>query len=320
MAEVFKDFPDALANTMRIAERCNVKIAEGENFLPELRRADRLHARRATSSTSRATASRERLPRLQQLALGRHAAPHHRRVRAAPVLRARHDQEDEVPGYFLIVWDFIRYAREQGIPVGPGRGSAAGSLVAYCMRITDVDPIDFDLIFERFLNPERVSLPDIDIDFCERRRGEVIDYVTQKYGRENVAQIITFGTMKAKAVVRDVGRVLEMPFADVDKVAKQIPPALDMTLDKALEESETLREMEQNDPKVKELLERRPAARGHDPPRLGPRRRRRHRAEGDHRIRAALQGGARRNRHPVVDEGDRAGRPAEDGLPRAAAR
>ena len=109
------------------------------------------------------------------------------------------------------------------------------------MRITDVDPIDFDLIFERFLNPERVSLPDIDIDFCERRRGEVIEYVTRKYGRENVAQIITFGTMKAKAVVRDVGRVLEMPFADVDKVAKQIPPALDMTLDKALEENATLR-------------------------------------------------------------------------------
>ena len=184
------------------------------------------------------------------------------------------------------------------------------------MRITDVDPIDFDLIFERFLNPERVSLPDIDIDFCERRRGEVIDYVTRKYGRENVAQIITFGTMKAKAVVRDVGRVLEMPFADVDKVAKQIPPALDMTLDKALEESETLRQMEQNDPKVKELLSVARRLEGHDPPRLGARRRRRHRAEGDHRVRAALQGGARRNRHAVVDEGDRARRPPEDGLPR----
>src|SRR5216117_3381469 len=149
-------------------------------------------------------------------------------------------------GYFLIVWDFIRHARERGIPVGPGRGSSAGSLVAYSMRITDVDPIDFDLIFERFLNPERVSLPDIDIDFCERRRGEVIEYVTRKYGRENVAQIITFGTMKAKAVVRDVGRVLEMPFADVDKVAKQIPAALDMTLDKALEENPILRDMEKN--------------------------------------------------------------------------
>ena len=115
------------------------------------------------------------------------------------------------PGYFLIVWDFIRYAREQGIPVGPGRGSAAGSLVAWCLRITDVDPLHYDLLFERFLNPERVSLPDIDVDFCERRRGEVIEYVTRKYGRENVSQIITFGTMKAKAVVRDVGRAMDMP-------------------------------------------------------------------------------------------------------------
>ena len=133
-------------------------------------------------------------------------------------------------------------------------------------------------------------MPDIDIDFCERRRGEVIEYVTRKYGRENVAQIITFGTMKAKAVVRDVGRVLEMPFADVDKVAKQIPPTLDMTLDKALEESEPLRQMEQNDPKVKELLDVAQAPRRDDPPRLGARRRRGDRAEGDHRIRAALQG------------------------------
>jgi DNA polymerase-3 subunit alpha len=158
------------------------------------------------------------------------------------------------PGYFLIVWDFIRYAREQGIPVGPGRGSAAGSLVAYCLRITDVDPIEYDLIFERFLNPERVSLPDIDIDFCERRRGEVIDYVTRKYGRENVAQIITFGTMKARAVVRDVARVMDIPYADADRVAKAVPPALDMTLEKALAESPPLKEMEQTDERVKELL------------------------------------------------------------------
>jgi DNA polymerase-3 subunit alpha len=127
------------------------------------------------------------------------------------------------PGYFCIVWDFIRYAREQRIPVGPGRGSAAGSFVAYCLRITDVDPIEYDLIFERFLNPERVSLPDIDIDFCERRRGEVIEYVTRKYGREQVAQIITFGTMKARAVVRDVARVMDIPYADADKVAKAVP-------------------------------------------------------------------------------------------------
>ncbi len=158
------------------------------------------------------------------------------------------------PGYFMIVWDFIRYAREQGVPVGPGRGSAAGSFVAYCLRITDVDPIEYDLIFERFLNPERVSLPDIDIDFCERRRSEVIEYVTRKYGRENVAQIITFGTMKARAVVRDVARVMDIPYADADRVAKAVPPALDMTLAKALEESPPLKELEQKDPRVKELL------------------------------------------------------------------
>ena len=222
------------------------------------------------------------------------------------------------PGYFLIVWDFIRYAREQGIPVGPGRGSAAGSLVAYCMRITDVDPIDFDLIFERFLNPERVSLPDIDIDFCERRRGEVIEYVTRKYGRENVAQIITFGTMKAKAVVRDVGRVLEMPFADVDKVAKQIPPALDMTLDKALEENPALQGDGAERPEGQGAAARSPG---------GSKGMTRHASVHAAGVviapkaiteYAPLYKGARDEIvDPVVDEGDRAHRPAQDGLPRA---
>jgi DNA polymerase-3 subunit alpha len=253
MAEVFKDYPDALAQTIRIAERCNVKIAEGENFLPDFDVPIGFTVDSYFEHVAREGFA-QRLPRLKQLALEstlRHTIDEYER-------RLTYELDMikmmKYPGYFLIVWDFIRHAREKGIPVGPGRGSAAGSLVAYCMRITDVDPIDYDLIFERFLNPDRISLPDIDIDFCERRRGEVIEYVTQKYGREKVAQIITFGTMKAKAVVRDVGRVLEMSFADVDKVAKQIPPALDMTLDKALEESETLRQMEQNDPKVKELL------------------------------------------------------------------
>ncbi|MQA30799.1 MAG: DNA polymerase III subunit alpha [Luteitalea sp.] len=253
MAEVFKDFPDALSQTMRIAERCNVRLEDGKNYLPNFDVPEGFTLDDYFEHVAR-QGFLQRLPRLKQLA-------------ATGALR--HDIEEyetrlsyeidmikkmKYPGYFLIVWDFIRYGREQGIPVGPGRGSAAGSLVAYCMRITDVDPIDFDLIFERFLNPERVSLPDIDIDFCERRRGEVIDYVTRKYGRENVAQIITFGTMKAKAVIKDVGRVLEMPFAEVDRVAKLIPPALDMTLDKALEENPALRELEATDPKVKELL------------------------------------------------------------------
>ncbi len=126
------------------------------------------------------------------------------------------------PGYFMIVWDFIRYAREQNIPVGPGRGSAAGSLVAYCMEITDVDPLQNELLFERFLNPERISMPDIDIDFCMNRRGEVIEYVRRKYGTDQVAQIITFNTMAAKAAIKDVGRALDMPYGEVDRIAKMI--------------------------------------------------------------------------------------------------
>jgi DNA polymerase-3 subunit alpha len=253
MAATFKDFPDALVNTRRIAERCNVTLEEGASHLPNFEVPPGFTLDDYFEHVAR-EGFKQRLVRLQQLAAAgtlRHTIDEYERALSYEIEMIK---RMKYPGYFLIVWDFIRHAREQGIPVGPGRGSAAGSLVAYCMRITDVDPIDFGLIFERFLNPERVSLPDIDIDFCERRRGEVIDYVTRKYGRENVAQIITFGTMKAKAVVRDVGRVLEMPFSDVDKVAKQIPPTLDMTLDKALEESQALKDLEQNDPKVKELL------------------------------------------------------------------
>jgi DNA polymerase-3 subunit alpha len=253
MSETFRDYPDAVANTVRIAERCNVQLSSGINHLPTFAVPPGF-----TTDTYFEHVVREgfkgRLPRLRQLAAtGRlkHTIEEYER---------RLDYELDVirktgfQGYLLIVWDFIRYAREQGIPVGPGRGSAAASVAAWCMRIADVDPMDFDLLFERFLNPERISMPDIDVDFCERRRGEVIEYVTRKYGRENVAQIITFGTMKAKAVIKDVGRALEWTFADVDRVAKQIPPALDMTLDKALEENATLREMEQNDPRVKELF------------------------------------------------------------------
>jgi DNA polymerase III subunit alpha len=254
MAEVFKDFPDALASTLRIAERCQVRLPQGESFLPDFDVPPGYTVDSYFEHVAREGFA-QRLTRLEQ----RLAAGALKHTLADYETRLAYEldmiKQMKYAGYFLIVWDFIRYAREQGIPVGPGRGSAAGSLVAFCMRITDVDPIDFDLIFERFLNPERVSLPDIDIDFCERRRGEVIDYVTRKYGRENVAQIITFGTMKAKAVVRDVGRVLEMSFADVDKVAKQIPAALDMTLDKALDENPALKEMEQSDPKVRELLQ-----------------------------------------------------------------
>ncbi len=155
-----------------------------------------------------------------------------------------------MPGYFLIVWDFVRYAKENSIPVGPGRGSAAGSLVAYCLEITDVDPLQYDLIFERFLNPGRVSMPDIDIDFCVRGRADVINHVADLYGRESVCQIITFGTLASRAAIKDVGRALEMPYAEVDRIAKMIPPPVrgrNVSLTQALEQVPELRkEIETN--------------------------------------------------------------------------
>ena len=254
MAAVFSGHPDALRNTLLIAERCNVVIPKGENHLPSFEVPDGFTLDGYFEHIVR-DGFQQRLDRL------RHTAVTGRLRHTIEEYQSRLEYEIAMVkqmgyvGYFLIVWDFIRYAREIGIPVGPGRGSAAGSLVAWAMRITDVDPIDFDLLFERFLNPERVSLPDIDVDFCERRRGEVIEYVTRKYGRANVAQIITFGTMKAKAVVRDVGRALDMPYADVDRIAKQIPPALDMTLDKALAENPILKDMAAKDAKVAEVIQ-----------------------------------------------------------------
>jgi len=253
MAKVFGEVPEAMANTVRIAERCRVDLDEGKNYLPNFAVPAPYTLNEYFEHIVREGFA-QRLPRLRAL----HAARSLRHPIEDYEKRLSYEidmiKRMEYPGYFCIVWDFIRYARERGIPVGPGRGSAAGSLVAYCLRITDVDPLDYDLIFERFLNPERVSLPDIDIDFCERRRGEVIEYVTQKYGRENVAQIITFGTMKARAVIRDVGRSLDIPFAEVDRVAKLIPPTLDMTLEKALEEVPQLKEANAQDPRVKELI------------------------------------------------------------------
>jgi DNA polymerase-3 subunit alpha len=254
MAQVFGDFPEALANTLRIAERCNVDLSSTENHLPNFDVPAGFTLDDYFEHIVR-EGFQARLPRLQGLqarGILKHTIDEYERRLTYEIEMIK---QMKYPGYFCITWDFIRYAREKGIPVGPGRGSAAGSFVAYCLRITDVDPIEYDLIFERFLNPERVSLPDIDIDFCERRRGEVIEYVTQKYGRENVAQIITFGTMKARAVVRDVARVMDIPYADADKVAKAVPPALDMTLARALEESPALKDLQQKDDRIKELLE-----------------------------------------------------------------
>jgi DNA polymerase-3 subunit alpha len=253
MARVFPDFPDALQNTVRIAERCQVDLSGTVNHLPNFDVPPGFTLDDYFEHVVRAGFT-QRLPRLKDLAARgvlTHTLDEYERRLSYEIDMIK---QMKYPGYFLITWDFIRHAREKGIPVGPGRGSAAGSFVAYCLRITDVDPIEYDLIFERFLNPERVSLPDIDIDFCERRRGEVIEYVTNKYGRANVAQIITFGTMKARAVVRDVARVMDIPYADADRVAKAIPPALDMTLEKALDENPALKEMEQKDERIKELL------------------------------------------------------------------
>jgi DNA polymerase-3 subunit alpha len=253
MARTFPDHPEALRSTVAIAEMCSFEL-KGADSLPEFDVPPGFTIESYFEKVTR-DGYEDRCRTLAPLAeAGRLRYP-------LSVYAERLDKEIGVirrvgfAGYFLIVWDFIRYAREKGVPVGPGRGSAAGSLVAYSLRITDIDPIEYDLIFERFLNEERISPPDIDIDFCENRRGEVIEYVTRKYGRENVAQIITFGTMKAKAVVRDVGRVMDMTFAEVDRVAKMIPFDLKMTLEKALLESPPLQDAYQKDPKVKELID-----------------------------------------------------------------
>jgi DNA polymerase-3 subunit alpha len=253
MAALFPDYPEALRATVEIAEMCDFTLRE-VSTLPAFDVPPGFTIETYFEKVTR-DGFLERRKGLEALqAAGRLANP-------LTDYESRLEKEIGVirrvgfAGYFLIVWDFIRYARERRIPVGPGRGSAAGSLVAWSLRITDIDPIANGLIFERFLNEERISPPDIDIDFCEARRGEVIEYVTRRYGRENVAQIITFGTMKAKAVVRDVGRALDMSYAEVDRIAKMIPFDLKMTLARALEESPPLQEAYQKEPRVKELVD-----------------------------------------------------------------
>ena len=191
--------------------------------------------------------------------------------------------------YFLIVADFINYAKKNGIPVGPGRGSAAGSLIAYVMRITDLDPIEHGLIFERFLNLERISMPDIDVDFCVNGRDKVLEYVTNKYGKDRVSQIATFGTMQARAVIRDVGRALAMAYNDVDRIAKLIPATLGIDLNKAMTIEPRLIEMQTENPQVKELFEVALALEGTDPPRLHARRRGGDIRQAHCRIHAALR-------------------------------
>jgi DNA polymerase-3 subunit alpha len=254
MTQVFNGADRVLARTMEIAERCNVKLEKVKNPFPKFDVPEGMSIDSYFEDVARrGMAKRMNLMReLQAQGRLRHSfAEYEERLN----FEIDTIKKMQFPGYFLIVWDFIRYARENNIPVGPGRGSAAGSLVAYAMTITDVDPLQNNLLFQRFLNPERISMPDIDVDFCMNRRGEVIKYVTEKYGRDQVAQIITFGTMAAKAAIKDCGRAMDIPYAEVDRVAKMVPTTINITIDQALKDSPTLGQAYENEPQVRELID-----------------------------------------------------------------
>jgi len=254
MARLFAHAPHVVSGTMQFPERCNLKLSKVDNPFPAFPVPEG-----ETLDSYFEQVCREGLKKRLATAI-EHLRANGLLKKTIPEYEARLQREIDCikqmkfPGYFMIVWDFIRFAKEQGIPVGPGRGSAAGSLVAYCMEITDIDPLQNELLFERFLNPERVSMPDIDIDFCMNRRGEVIEYVQQKYGRDQVAQIITFNTMAAKAAVKDVGRALDMPYGEVDRIAKLIPATIGITIQQALKDSPPLAAAYE-DPKIRELID-----------------------------------------------------------------
>ncbi len=245
MRELFRDFPEAIANTLSIGERCHLDLEFGRSKYPEYP----------------APAGKSREEYLRELCYEGLRQRYGERAASDPELIKRLDYELGVfektgfVSYLLIVWDFIHFAKEKDIPVGPGRGSAAGSMVTYVLGITDIDPLQFGLLFERFLNPERVSPPDIDVDFCEARRGEVLEYVRQKYGERRVAQIITFGKLKAKSVVRDVGRVMGWSYRDADRIAKMIPNELNITLDSAVEKNPELKRAVATEPPTRQLFD-----------------------------------------------------------------
>src|SRR5438067_1005064 len=245
MREIFRDFPEAIANTLKIAEGCNLEIELGKSKYPEYPVPEVI----SRESYLRDLCAKGLLQRYGD------------RAKSDPQLQQRLDYELGVlektgfVSYLLIVWDFIHFAKERAIPIGPGRGSAAGSMVAYVLGITDIDPLQYGLIFERFLNPDRVSPPDIDVDFCEARRGEVLEYVRQKYGQRRVAQIITFGKLKAKSVVRDVGRVMGMSYRDADRIARMIPNELNITLDSAIEKNPELKQAVTTEPATRQLFD-----------------------------------------------------------------
>jgi DNA polymerase III subunit alpha len=254
MDELFSDIPEALENSVEIAQRCNLDLTLGENFLPNFPIPDGATPEQYLSRQAEAGLERRLARSLSGADEGsvveRHRPYEERLARELEVISGM-----GFSGYFLIVADFIQWARNNGVPVGPGRGSGAGSLVAYALGITDLDPLRYDLLFERFLNPERVSLPDFDVDFCMEGRDRVIDYVASRYGRDRVAQIITYGSMAARAVVRDVGRVLGYSYGFVDRVAKLIPFEIGVTLDKALEQEEELRRRYEQEDEVRALID-----------------------------------------------------------------
>jgi len=255
MERLFRHAPEVVKRTMEFAERCHLKLNKVDDPFPEF-----VVPPGHTIDSYFEEICRQGLKKRLETAVRELAA---RGVLRTPVEEYESRLNFEIgiikqmkySGYFLIVWDFIKYARDHGIPVGPGRGSATGSLVAYAMEITNIDPMQNVLLFERFLNPERVTMPDIDVDFCQNRRGEVIEYVTRKYGREQVAQIITFNTMAAKAAIKDVGRALDMPYGDVDRIAKLVPATIGVTIDQALKDSPQLQEAYEGTPQIKELID-----------------------------------------------------------------
>jgi DNA polymerase-3 subunit alpha len=255
MHRTFAQNPEVCTRTMQFVDRCNLKMSKVKNPFPVF---DVPEGHTLESFFEKVC--REGLKKRLDTAVA-HLRERGLLRKSIADYQARLDREIDCikqmkfPGYFMIVWDFIRYAKEQDIPVGPGRGSAAGSLVAYAMEITDIDPLQNELLFERFLNPERVSMPDIDIDFCMNRRGEVIEYVKRKYGSDQVAQIITFNTMAAKAAIKDVGRALDMPYGEVDRIAKMIPLTIGITIEQALKDSPMLATAYDGDARVKEVID-----------------------------------------------------------------
>ena len=255
MARMFPDHPEVLSRTMQFPERCNLKLNKVDNPFPEFPVPPGMDldgyfeqvCRQGLQKRLETNVAHLRSRGLQRKTIEDYHARLDREIDCIKSMK--------FPGYFMIVWDFIKYAREQNIPVGPGRGSAAGSLVAYCMEITDVDPLQNELLFERFLNPDRISMPDIDIDFCMNRRVEVIEYVRRKYGTDQVAQIITFNTMAAKAAIKDVGRAMDMPYGEVDRIAKMIVGKIGVTIGDVLAENGPLTTAYENEPQIKNLID-----------------------------------------------------------------